>query len=101
MCLFPCLKMSLEHWIFVASTRHRGRLILRNFRRTRITEIWHNLERNCNRNCTSTRCLKQHAEEVQVFLHVRWDNKPALALYRKMGFEILAEATPHLEVQNL
>ncbi|KAI3898928.1 hypothetical protein MKW92_034157 [Papaver armeniacum] len=37
----------------------------------------------------------------QVYLHVRRDNIPALVLYRKMGFEILAEATPHLEEQNL
>ncbi|KAI3966042.1 hypothetical protein MKW92_016237 [Papaver armeniacum] len=37
----------------------------------------------------------------QVFLHVRRDNKPALAVYRKMGFEILSKATPHLEEQNL
>ncbi|KAI3934783.1 hypothetical protein MKW92_015461 [Papaver armeniacum] len=37
----------------------------------------------------------------QVFVLVHRDNKPALALYRKMGFEILAEATPHLEELNL
>ncbi|KAI3983041.1 hypothetical protein MKX01_035322 [Papaver californicum] len=38
----------------------------------------------------------------QVFLHVRRDNKPALALYEKMGFEILAKATtPHMEEHNL
>ncbi|KAI3862046.1 hypothetical protein MKW92_039628, partial [Papaver armeniacum] len=37
----------------------------------------------------------------RVFIHVRRDNKQALALYRKIGFEILAEATPHLEEHNL
>ncbi|KAI3909712.1 hypothetical protein MKW98_014129 [Papaver atlanticum] len=37
----------------------------------------------------------------QVFVLVHRDNKPALALYRKMGFEILAEETPHLEEHNL
>ncbi|RZC72360.1 hypothetical protein C5167_035536 [Papaver somniferum] len=33
-----------------------------------------------------------------VYLHVRRDNIPALALYKKMGFEILAVATPHLPI---
>ncbi|KAI3917077.1 hypothetical protein MKX01_003526 [Papaver californicum] len=37
----------------------------------------------------------------QVYLQVHRDNKPALALYGKMGFEILAEATHHLEEHNL
>ncbi|KAI3932925.1 hypothetical protein MKW92_023848 [Papaver armeniacum] len=37
----------------------------------------------------------------QVFLQVVRDNEPALALYRKMGFEIFAEATPQQEEQNL
>ncbi|KAI3943213.1 hypothetical protein MKX01_027511 [Papaver californicum] len=37
----------------------------------------------------------------QVFLHVRRDNQPALALYEKMGFEILAKATRNLEEHNL
>ncbi|KAI3976811.1 hypothetical protein MKX01_008669 [Papaver californicum] len=90
-----CLKMSLELWIFVSSTCYRGRLILR------ILEIWHNLKRNCCRKCTSTRCWKQHADIKQIFLHVRGDNKPALALFRNMGFKILAEVTPHLKEHNL
>ncbi|MCL7034314.1 hypothetical protein MKW94_014686 [Papaver nudicaule] len=38
----------------------------------------------------------------QVFLHVRRDNKPALALYKKLGFTILEDVTtPHLEEHNL
>ncbi|XP_026413427.1 uncharacterized protein LOC113309235 [Papaver somniferum] len=44
---------------------------------------------------------KEEGGVKQVFLQVRRDNEPALALYRKMGFEILAEATPRLEEQNL
>ncbi|KAI3955930.1 hypothetical protein MKW98_006290 [Papaver atlanticum] len=37
----------------------------------------------------------------QVLLHTCQDNKPALALQEKMGFTILAEATPYLEEHNL
>ncbi|RZC76716.1 hypothetical protein C5167_000887 [Papaver somniferum] len=44
---------------------------------------------------------KEEGGVKQVFLQVRRDNEPALALYRKMGFEIFAEATPQLAEQNL
>ncbi|RZC82369.1 hypothetical protein C5167_045156 [Papaver somniferum] len=44
---------------------------------------------------------KEKGGVKKIFLQVVRDNEPALALYRKIGFEILAEVTPQLEEQNL
>ncbi|MCL7022576.1 hypothetical protein MKW94_029954 [Papaver nudicaule] len=53
-------------------------------------------------NVVVDKCARQQCIP-KMYVHVRRDNKPALALYRKMGFEILADATaePLMEQHNL